>query len=311
MGIVSRLLPLNLEAEKQAFFQDTTYNPQFTYNTVITTQELEQWGHPQTEMFELAHTITRLPHKKPIENPATLPEIQSLVSDIESKLELPTISIVLDPTLISRGKIKSQSLVLKDPLVYTTSEVTGMINHEIQTHLLRALNEKKQPWKGEPRDVGDTLRAEEGLAILNAYQHIPETPLVRCATGYISIYLAQNMGFAELFQTLVEQYNITTSRAWTLAVRAKRGLTDTSVFGGCTKDICYLEGAIAVWEWLSAGNDPRDLYLGKLPLASIESKKNQAVDVQYPTFLEDVSAYKKRVHTLGIINRFETVSKPQ
>ena len=53
------------------------------------------------------------------------------------------------------------------------------------------------------------------------------------------------MSFVTLFRDL-EKYLDCPERRWTMVLRVKRGLTDTSKPGGLYKDKLYLEGAIVL-----------------------------------------------------------------
>ena len=131
----------------------------------------------------------------------------------------------------------------------------------------------------------------------------------RAFTGYYTTHLAQKLSFAEVFSEL-RKLGLNPELAWSLTIRRKRGLTDSSKKGGCTKDLIYFEGAVKVWQWLQdKNNDPKDLYLARLNLKLINEKRNQAnrKSLIYPTFFNNISDYLKTVNEIGKINKFAKI----
>ncbi|MFW5645035.1 MAG: tyrosine/phenylalanine carboxypeptidase domain-containing protein, partial [Bacteroidota bacterium] len=57
--------------------------------------------------------------------------------------------------------------------------------------------------------------------------------------------------------------------AFKLALRAKRGISDTSEPGGCTKDHLYLKGYYEIRSFIENGGSYSDLYIGKTGLSHI------------------------------------------
>ena len=104
------------------------------------------------------------------------------------------------------------------------------------------------------------------------------------------------------------QLEISPEIAFLLALRTKRGLTDTSQPGGLTKDISYLEGSVTVWNWiLNHQHDPKDLYLGRISVAQIAELKPQSITdgLLYPSFFEDMPKYQELITEIGTINKFD------
>ena len=55
--------------------------------------------------------------------------------------------------------------------------------------------------------------------------------------------------------------------AWTIAVRVKRGLAMPGEPGTFAKDAVYHTGYAALREWLAAGGELKQLYVGKVALS--------------------------------------------
>jgi hypothetical protein len=68
--------------------------------------------------------------------------------------------------------------------------------------------------------------------------------------------------FRETYNELRKHFNVDT--AWRLTLRAKRGLSDTTLPGGLTKDINYLKGYLEIKKFLKDGGDMNKLYYGKI-----------------------------------------------
>jgi len=123
---------------------------------------------------------------------------------------------------------------------------------------------------------------------------------------YTASYLAQTKSFAEIFQALVK-LGLSENFSWTITLKQKRGLTDTSQPGGFTKDIVYFEGVVAVWDWIhNQHNDPKDLYLGRISLDQVAliKQKTDPHKTIYPTFFENMQKYSQHIKEIGEINKF-------
>ena len=89
--------------------------------------------------------------------------IQNSVDIVFSDNAIAPAAVTHNPkTLISQ-------ITISLPIVYTKDSIKGALNHEIGTHLLRTLNERKQTWfkKREKFGLLPYIETEEGLASLN------------------------------------------------------------------------------------------------------------------------------------------------
>ncbi|MBW7944039.1 DUF1704 domain-containing protein [Patescibacteria group bacterium] len=311
MSTISMLSPLNLNEEKRKFFEDPTYNPQFTYTQTVEPQALRKWGEPQSTVVELAHKILRqrpnlLTHRMPVEPRVLRQKGEVLFRQIGITEH---IEILFDPQKVTRCSVKGTQIIFRDPPEFeSVQEIEATFNHEVQTHLLRNLNQKKQGWKLD-RENHDhqILRTEEGLAVLHSTLALEEPLLWRPAAYYIAVWLGLQYGFSQMFAEL-KSLGFDDSFAWRLCIRIKRGLTDTSQSGGNTKDLCYLEGALQMWQWLTdPSHNPADLYIGKVYIEELEHKLKEVrtKHVYLPTFYSDLEAYKQQIATIGKQNFFE------
>ena len=72
-------------------------------------------------------------------------------------------------TAINHCSGKRSKIIIQQPVDYTESRIWGVMHHEIGTHYLRRLNERKQPWfkQRQQFEMLNFLETEEGLACIN------------------------------------------------------------------------------------------------------------------------------------------------
>lgn len=166
-------------------------------------------------------------------------------------------------------KINTNEIFIKKDTWFSKRFVKRLIVHEIGTHVARAENGGMQPYLFFKRGLPGYLMIEEGLAVLNE-------ELNNCSNKYIlklyagrvlAVDYALKKGFRETFNELNKYFSKEIS--FRLTLRAKRGLSDTSLPGACTKDINYLKGYIALKDFIRDGGDLSKLYYGKIGLEHI------------------------------------------
>lgn len=307
-------LPLNVLEEKQKFIADPTYNPQFIYKRSFNPEELNRWGQPRRDVYD--YCLRRLKSLPPLEKPAQLLAVtqEEITAGIQNfnqsyKLEKP-IEIVFSENLITRCKVTESKIFFQLPIYYTKDQFSDLLRHELETHILRRLNNNKQPWGAKEFPDEVIRRTEEGLASLHTYIFRPDKHIRKSFYSYIATYLAQTQSFSEVFAKLRE-FGIQKNTAWNITTKVKRGLTDTSLPGGVTKNVCYLEGIIEVWQWLmDRSHDPKQLYWGRIGISQLEALAGQVriEGLQYPRFLEDTDEYYKQLVAIGVANELDTLS---
>ncbi len=309
--IITDTTPLNLLEEKAKFVDDKTYNPQFKYNRSFTAQELTVWGPPQLKYYDHAvRMMTRYPHQRADQPVYVSPtDIEAAVDHFNHEYHLlEPISVEFSADFVTRCRISTKTLFFQLPLHYTQDKFQDLYRHELETHMLRRLNQRQQPWASHFKiDEPNFRRTEEGIASLHTHLLRKDKVFRKSYLTYIAVYLAQQASFTRVYHTLIE-YGVSPSTAWNISVRTKRGLEDTSQPGGLTKDICYFEGAVKIWNWiLNPENDPHDLYLGRLTVEQLSELKPQAKteNLYYPSFMAHVDEYRNSVQEIGLINEFE------
>ena len=294
MGLIADLIPLNLEAEKQQYFaRGGNYNPQFVYSREFSDKKMHNYGYPQESFYQLAvaHLQTHAKNPKPRSEPVlTWPQIEAQVHDLCAQLNITPIKVVAAKQQGSRFAVTtSGELSVGWPLEITASHLQTVLNHEIQTHYLRRLNDAKQPWHEQTVSrVRKWKRTEEGLAVYNS-KGDNNTDLRSTAHLYTMVYQAQSHDFATIYRLNLDFFH-DQEHAFSQTLRVKRGLTDTSQPGGFTKDIVYWEGYLQVKDWLAdPAHQLKDLYWGKIGTQEVEELRPIAVTTGliYPTFIKN------------------------
>lgn len=187
---------------------------------------------------------------------------------------------------------KENSVMIREGATFSEERLKGTIAHEIETHVFTAMNGSQQPYKIFQRGMADYLMTEEGLAVYNQEKTESSETSKKYwpASSIIGIHTAMNGSFAEVYAQLVK-YGFGIERAWKVALKAKRGLTDTSKPGAFTKDFVYFKGHKMIQDFVKKGGDLRDLYYGKLNLNDLDivkKIKGLKKPLFLPSYLRDV-----------------------
>lgn len=304
---------LNLQSEKQKFFFDSKYNPQFIYEETPSESYLQRHkltaredylGHAKEiiakVMKQFGTEAAFLESEGPVlSSHKTEEKIQEY---LRSEGLEDTVHTVYSNNFIARTTItpvdaSSFEMHIRLPIEYREQGLEGMLAHEVGTHVFRWLNEFKRPWyrKHNEFNMRGYLPTEEGLAVLHALLYFSSPYLWLSALKYFATYHAQTKSFAEIY-TLLKPYVPDPERRWQVCIRVKRGLEDTSEPGGYAKDLVYLHGAIEMAEWLRKHEfQVSQLYLGKVHHLDIPHlhKIGSAQDILLPSFVTAPNYAKK------------------
>ncbi len=306
MSLISELIPLNLAQEKAKFALDNSYNPQFIYGRDFSKQVLGRYGQAQANLVELAQgyltqVVPNLPPEK-LERKLSLNEISRITRDLFATLGLNPPIIHYDK-LARNTRRQGERIFFPKSFPLSETRLRGILAHEVETHFLRSANQELTGVIKEKKS--QYIRTEEGLAALNAKFMTKRADFKASCVRYLLVKEAEGKSFSELFALVLEKYSPDFEVACNYAFRVKRGLTDTSLGGGFSKDIVYLEGVLAVMDWmLREENNWFDLYLGKLSLEGIEQLRGQIeasehseiaeLDLYYPTFFTEAGLREYR-----------------
>jgi len=281
------LTPTNLASEKTKFFAaNFQYNPQFVYAKDIKKAELSKYGKPKLRYIFLAKRILKKYLKerdfiKQEENDQaflTQVEIKNLVEKRLQTYDLKDeYQIVFAEDFVSRFAVNNRMKLIKIrlPITINQNEIVAILNHEIDTHIIRQLNYEQQPWfrKKKENHFKAYLRTEEGLAAVNELVTSQHKLAYKSAINYLAVDLALKKDFVSVFNFIYQIWP-DPERAWTWTFKKKRGITDTNCGGAFTKDLVYFEGLVQVLNYLKKNDyDPSELYYGKLDLKDINKAK--------------------------------------
>jgi hypothetical protein len=159
--------------------------------------------------------------------------------------------------------------IRKNSLI-TRRRLRGALAHEVETHIFTAMNGAEQPYKIFSYGFGFFLATQEGLADLlksraiGGEDHQTRWSLV----NYRAVLDAQQASFADV-AARVRELGVPLAKSFGVALRAKRGMTDTRARGACTKDAVYWIGRRQITAWEEAGGDLRELYIGRITLSQL------------------------------------------
>lgn len=165
-------------------------------------------------------------------------------------------------------RIKSDSL-------FTAEDERRLIVHELRTHVVRACNGFRSGLLNLGLGLRDYMATEEGLASVMEQRHglLRRSQVETYAYRALGAALSHEFGFADTFRELI-RLGASSGLAWDVAMRVKRGLTDTSMPGGFPKDYVYLQGRELVVDYLRGGGREQDLFLGKISVEHIPVVKH-------------------------------------
>lgn len=170
---------------------------------------------------------------------------------------------------------KNYHLFIAKNAKFSEERIQGLIVHEIETHILSAENGKHQPYSILNSGLAKYLITQEGLAMYNVETQRNKAfeENYKAIAHVFGINEAIKSSFRETFNKLI-QLGIPKETAFRSALKAKRGLADTSQKGAFTKDYIYFKGYFEIKEFLKNGGDLKDLYMGKINVKDVNIVKS-------------------------------------
>jgi uncharacterized protein (TIGR02421 family) len=236
----------------------------------FTKASIRIYGAPDRELLDLAKKIIRKQSKKDKKAYSS--------KEVINKFRFAFLEYGFPWTVVEREMVadaavncNSKTLLIKKGARFSKKFVKRLIVHEIGTHALRSENGALQPYKFFERGFPGYLMTEEGLAVINEDLNncLDHNTLKIYAGRVIAIEYALKGSFSDTYIELRKYFDKKT--AWRLVLRAKRGLSDTSLAGACTKDGCYLKGFLEIKKYLKKGGDINTLYYGKIGLGDVRT----------------------------------------
>lgn len=167
----------------------------------------------------------------------------------------------------------SRIITIKKDVLFSSREIKRLIAHEIDVHVLRNENGKLQEDKIFSYGFPNYLKTEEGLAITSEKKQglLENNDLRRYCSRVIASYFSNKKSFSSLFHHIKENHSF--EESFSIVLRIKRGLIDTSILGGYTKDQVYLAGYLELKE--QNRSTLKNLYCGKIGLKDIGFANNE------------------------------------
>nr|XP_024658958.1 uncharacterized protein KIAA0895-like [Maylandia zebra]XP_024658959.1 uncharacterized protein KIAA0895-like [Maylandia zebra] len=319
------LRPLNLEQEKQAFFQsDYKYEPQFEYAQPEPRSVLDKYREGSGLFLEQAVGIMECVLRKfgsyenfeEVTGGSALPKSQvwaAVRKYLQKEGCVGEVVVRLSEELLSQAVMVVESC--RPTLTINLSGarqhwLEGMLRHEIGTHYLRGVNNSVQPWAtAEGRKQFGLKPAnptEEGLASLHSVLLRKQPYLWRAALLYYTVYHATSMSFSQLFSHIARFVQDPDVR-WEYCLRAKRGQTDTSQPGCFSKDQVYLDGILRILRHRRTIDFKMLTSLGKVSYEDVERLRHLAVlsKTRIPHFMRDQERYLQHLDHIITINELE------
>ena len=243
----------------------------------FTQKSIALYGAPDETLYrEAIKEIKKMPEKFP--QPNKFLSIKEAKKYFEKAIEdygLKGWSVKIKDEMVSDAIAGKQNTIsLRADARFSEERIKGTIAHEIETHAFTAMNGATQPYKIFQRGLADYLMTEEGLAVYNQEQTESSETVKKYwpASSVVGIYKALHGSFSETYAEVLK-YGFDADRAWQVALKAKRGTTDTGKSGAFTKDFVYFEGYRMILDFLKKGGDLADLYYGKTNLKDLDIVK--------------------------------------
>ncbi|XP_063803910.1 putative tyrosine carboxypeptidase MATCAP2 [Pseudophryne corroboree] len=320
--VLSSLRPINIAQEKSRFFSSSfTHNPQFKYENPALSDDLGKRSIASNRFLKQAIDIMQRAinkygsyEKYEKATGGSLLSKSQILLQAEKYMEkegcLGEIAVHLTDDMIcqaSMSEVKGRPTMTINVSVAREKWLEGTLRHEIGTHYYRMANNKQQPWYNsrgrEQYGLKPSNPTEEGLASLHSVLTNKNPFLWRAALLYYTVYQASQMSFSELFKDLAQFVEDPNTR-WHYCMRAKRGCTDTSQPGCCSKDQVYLDGILHILRHRDTIDFRLLTCMGQVSYEDIHRLKQFAVfpNAKIPQFLKSQVQYKKHLMNIMKVN---------
>uniref|UniRef100_H3CBB0 Microtubule associated tyrosine carboxypeptidase 1 n=1 Tax=Tetraodon nigroviridis TaxID=99883 RepID=H3CBB0_TETNG len=323
------LRPLNLEQEKQLFFEsDFKYEPQFEYVQPEPRAVLEKYGEGSGLFLEQAVGIMECVLRRfgsyekfeEVTGGSILPKSQvwaAVRKYLQKEGCVGEVVVRLSDELLSQAVMVVESCrpTLTINLAGARQHwLEGMLRHEIGTHYLRGVNNNLQPWATSESRKQLGLKpanpTEEGLASLHSVLLRKQPYLWRAALLYYTLYHAAHMSFSQLFSHIARFVQNPDVR-WEYCLRAKRGQSDTSQPPGCfSKDQVYLDGILRLLRHRRNIDFKMLTTLGKVSYEDVDKLRHLAVfsRTRIPHFMRDQERYLQHLDHIVAVNELDDLA---
>ena len=208
--------------------------------------------------------------------------------------------------LVSNGK-----LIVGGRSKIPVPRVDALLQHEVGTHLVTAVNGRVQPFKQLESGLAGYEELQEGIAVLAEYLVGGlSRPRIRVLAARVTAIRRSIEGasFAETFRELDRAYDFQQRMAYNITMRVYRG-------GGLTKDAIYLRGLSLLLRYLSNGGDLDTLFVGKIAATHVPIVKELqwrqvlASPPLRPRYMTDPAALEKLAGVRNTSSPFDLLTR--
>ena len=229
----------------------------------ITNYSLQLYGKPTKSMVKKAAKFLDLPSQKEGMKYGKISVAKKFLDSLLTK-GLNWQVIEKQMVVAAAFNVTKKILYINTDRKFSDHDLRRLIVHEIGTHVTRAENGMKQKYNLFRIGFPGYILTEEGLAVYNEHRAnlLSNDVLKNYAGRVIAVDLALKNSFSTVYTDLLEFFN--KEDAWTLAIRAKRGISNTARRGALTKDHIYLSGFYMIKDFVKKRGDIKSLYVGKI-----------------------------------------------
>lgn len=231
---------------------------------------VELFGGVEAGLLALARDILdQVAPGEPLEADTGVDAVVAAVEDEVSwyRAQAPdfALEVVVDADTGSLMMVSHGRLYLDARLRLPHARLQPLVQHELGTHVLTRYNGLRQPLRQMAVGLAGYEPLQEGLAVLAEYfaGYLPGERLRVLAARVVAAGMAlAGERIPAIFGRLHEEHGFSTTDAFDIAVRARRG-------GGLTKDAVYLRGLQDLLAHLRGGGAFAPLFAGKFALAQL------------------------------------------
>jgi len=235
--------------------------------------DISLYKKPKKSMVEKAKNMISKKKAKKVDRPFSAKAAKEELKACLHKYEISSWEVSISNSMVAKADTNESKKLLKiKNRKYSLDEIRRLEAHEIETHILRAINGSQQKYSllGSMGMPG-YLSTEEGLAtIVEEMNNVLSEQTLRfyCAR-IIAVDMALKKSFYDIFKVMHERYNLSKNNAYLITKRAKRGLTDTSLPRGLIRDHIYFEGREQLKKFIKKGGDIKLLFTGKIGIKDL------------------------------------------
>lgn len=167
-------------------------------------------------------------------------------------------------------RYKKNLITINNKINWGWASLDSTLAHEIDGHIVRALNTEKQEGVFK-NPLPFYIKTEEGLASYLADYHAENCEISRKhhAVKFLGGVLALKSSFREVYNFFLDN-GFGPELAFKRAMRLKKGFTDTSEPGCNAREAMYYEGMLEVKDYIENGGDVQKLFAGKVGLEDLK-----------------------------------------